>query len=113
MDKAYYVYIMTNKWHTVLYTGMSGPIEKRIEEHKRKIVPSFTERYNVNKSVFVEAFATPTEAAEAERRIKGWTRKKKIALIASLNPEWKDLLQLGDPSLRSALSVTSLRNTEV
>lgn len=83
---------MTNEWHTVLYTGMTNNIARRVSEHRDRLFPnSFTARYHVNKLVYAEAFATPTEAAEAERKIKGWTRKKKIALIESLNPEWKDL----------------------
>ena len=103
MKKRYYVYIMTNKWNTVLYTGMTGNIETRIEEHKAGAVPGFTKQYHVNKVVFIAEYDTPTEAAEQERRIKGWTRKKKIALIESVNPHWKDLFREGDPSLRSGL----------
>ncbi|MDD5566851.1 MAG: GIY-YIG nuclease family protein [Patescibacteria group bacterium] len=99
---AYYVYIMTNKWHTVLYTGMTGRGEQRVQEHRDRVIPSFTARYHLNKVVFAEAFSTPIEAAAAEWKIKGWTRKKKIALIESLNPKWRDLLD-GDASLRSAI----------
>ncbi len=102
MSKSYYVYIMTNKLNSVLYTGMTGRGEERTEEHRQKLVPSFTTRYNINKVVYAEEFPTPDEAAEAERKIKGWTRKKKIALIESVNPEWKDLTS-GDASLRSAI----------
>jgi len=87
----YHVYIMTNKWNTVLYVGMTGRGESRIQEHRDKVVPSFTKRYNITKVVYAESFSTPTEAADAERKIKGWTRKKKIALIDSRNPEWEDL----------------------
>lgn len=95
--KTYYVYIMTNKWHTVLYTGMTGKGERRIEEHRLKLVPSFTERYHITKVVYAEAFSNPTEAAEAERIIKKWSRKKKIALIVSRNPEWNDLTGILEP----------------
>lgn len=102
---SYWVYIMTNKWNTVLYTGVSGPIELRVMQHKNKAIEGFTKRYNVTKLVFAQEFSTPGEAIDAEKRIKGWTRKKKIALIESMNPEWKDLFESGgDPSssLRSA-----------
>lgn len=93
---------MTNTWHTVLYTGMTGRGMKRFQEHKERVVPSFTERYHVHKVVFVQVFAAPAEAAAAEGKIKGWTRKKKIILIESLNPRWNDLSK-GDASLRSAI----------
>jgi putative endonuclease len=103
-ERHFHVYIMTNKRHTVLYTGMTGRGEERVAEHKDKVVPqSFAARYHVSKVVYAESFATPTEAAEAERRIKGWTRRKKITLIESRNPEWNDLVADGDPSLRSGI----------
>ncbi|MFH0828941.1 MAG: GIY-YIG nuclease family protein [Candidatus Kerfeldbacteria bacterium] len=107
MKKHYYVYIMTNKWNTVLYTGMTGNIVQRIEEHAAGTMPGFTKRYHVNKVVFIAEYDTPTEAAEQERRIKGWTRKRKIALVESVNPHWKDLVHEGDPSLRSGLRMSS------
>lgn len=98
MKKHYYVYIMTNKWNTVLYTGMTGALEQRVEEHRSVTNKGFTGRYRANKLVYVYECASPTEAAETEKRIKGWTRVKKIALIESQNPEWKNLLPEGDPS---------------
>lgn len=107
MKKICYVYIMTNHYNRVLYTGMTGREEERFEEHRQKFVPSFTARYHINKVVFAEEFATPGEAAEAERKIKGWTRRKKIVLIESLNPEWDDLTGR-DASLRSAIRATLL-----
>jgi len=91
MDRTYYVYIMTNNYNRVLYTGMTGRGKERIEEHRQKVVPSFTARYHVNKVIYAEGFPTPTEAADAERIIKGWMRRKKIKLIESMNPEWNDL----------------------
>ncbi len=96
---AYYVYIMTNKWHTVLYTGVTGPLEQRIIQHKNREIEGFTKRYNVTKLVYVEEFKYVNDAIAAEKRIKGWMRKKKIALIESINPEWKDLFgSSGDSS---------------
>lgn len=102
MGKAYFVYIATNKRNTVLYTGVTSTIYKRMFEHKNKMTPSFTSKYNVNKLVWGESFGTPIEAISAEKRIKGWTRVKKIALIEKTNPQWNDLLALDrDSSLHS------------
>ena len=85
------VYIMTNQYNTVLYTGVTSNIFKRINEHKEKIVGGFTSRYNVTKLVHYEEFTTMPEAIAREKQIKGGSRKKKIDLINSKNPEWKDL----------------------
>ena len=91
-NQQYFVYIMTNKRNTVLYTGMTRRGEERFAEHSQRLNPqSFTARYYVNKVVYVESFSTPADAAAAERKIKGWTRKKKIDLINSVNPTWKDI----------------------
>ena len=88
---SYYVYIMTNKHNTVLYTGVTGNLARRVSEHKNPTKDSFTARYNVNKLVFAEYFDDVKYALEAEKQIKSWARKKKIQLIESVNPEWKDL----------------------
>ncbi len=90
--RIYYVYIATNKTNAVLYTGVTNNLERRIYEHKNKLVSSFTSKYNVNKLVYYEEFYFPAEAIAAEKRIKGWVRKKKIELIISLNPNFNDLL---------------------
>ncbi|OGQ13561.1 MAG: endonuclease [Deltaproteobacteria bacterium RIFCSPHIGHO2_02_FULL_40_11] len=89
--KQYFVYIMTNKRNTVLYTGITSNIEKRVYEHKMKIIPGFTQKYNVDKLAYYEEFPDPESAIAAEKKIKGWTRQKKIKLIESHNIEWKDL----------------------
>jgi putative endonuclease len=89
--KSFYVYIMTNKWHTVLYTGVTNDIIRRVYEHKNKLVKGFTEKYNVDKLVYYKQLGTAAEAIAEEKRIKGWTRQKKINLINTLNKEWKDL----------------------
>ncbi|PIU82927.1 MAG: excinuclease ABC subunit C [Elusimicrobia bacterium CG06_land_8_20_14_3_00_38_11] len=92
MNKKYYsVYILTNKNNTVLYTGITSNLKKRIYEHKNKIVNGFSKKYNMNKLVYYEVFETPIEAISVEKKIKGWLRIKKIKLIESINPEWKDL----------------------
>jgi putative endonuclease len=88
----YYVYIATNVRNTVLYAGVTNNLTRRIFEHKEKVTESFTEKYNVCKLVYFEAFNDPNDAIAAEKRIKGWTRKRKIELVKSLNPNFKDLL---------------------
>ncbi len=82
---------MTNKVHTVLYTGITNSIVNRNYQHKNKLVEGFTKKYNVTKLVYYKEFGTALEAIAEEKRIKGWTRQKKINLINSINPEWKDL----------------------
>ncbi len=86
----YYVYIMSNK-SRMLYTGVTNNLERRVHEHKMKLIPGFTSRYNLNKLVFYESTDDITVAIEREKEIKGWVRRKKTALINSLNPEWRDL----------------------
>ena len=70
---------------------MTNDLRRRIQEHRGKSVQGFTARYKVDRLVFFEEFATPLEAIEAEKRIKGWGRPKKIQLIESINPTWRDL----------------------
>ena len=88
--KTYYVYIMTNLSGT-LYTGLTENLEQRVEEHKHNLVPGFASKYNITKLVYHEEVNDENEALAREKQIKGWLRAKKIALIESLNPEWKDL----------------------
>lgn len=76
------------------YTGVTNDLTRRISQHKQKLIPGFTSKYNVTQLVYYEVFSSPREAITAEKKIKGWTRKKKIDLIRSVNPEFKDL----DPS---------------
>ncbi|EKD46931.1 MAG: hypothetical protein ACD_67C00013G0005, partial [uncultured bacterium] len=80
MEKVFCVYIATNKNNTVLYTGMTSNLVGRIFQHKNKEAKGFTEKYNVDKLVFYENFSTAMDAIAAEKRIKGWTRQKKIDL---------------------------------
>lgn len=91
MDRQYFVYIMTNKRNTVLYTGVTNDLGRRIFEHKEKELPGFTKRYNVTKLVYYEVYDDPYNAICREKQIKGGSRKKKIDLIQSENPEWRDL----------------------
>jgi putative endonuclease len=91
MNKQYYVYIITNKSNKVLYTGVTSDLKKRIYEHKEKLVKGFTGRYNVYKLVYYDMCEDIESAILREKQIKGWARKKKVSLIESMNPEWKDL----------------------
>ncbi len=89
-EKLYHVYILTNKSRT-LYTGVTGNLTKRVWDHKQKKIAGFTKRYNIDRLVYVEAFTDMRYAITREKQIKGWLRSKKIALIESMNPKWKDL----------------------
>jgi putative endonuclease len=84
---------MTNKNNRVLYTGVTSNLFKRVAEHRDKVVAGFTSGYNVVKLVYFEEYATMAEAIASEKQIKGGSRKKKIDLINSKNPEWKDLYE--------------------
>ncbi|HIJ64651.1 MAG TPA: GIY-YIG nuclease family protein [Candidatus Hydrogenedentes bacterium] len=88
--RTYYVYIMTNKSRTP-YTGMTNDLERRVYEHKHKLVPGFTRRYNISQLVYYETFNNPRDAIACEKGIKGWLRSKKVALITTANPDWEDL----------------------
>ena len=90
MFKEYYVYIMTNKSRT-LYTGVTNNLMRRVDEHKNKLVPGFTSKYNIQYLVYYESTPSIHVALEREKQVKAWRREKKIALIHSMNPEWKDL----------------------
>ena len=88
----YYVYIMSNK-SGKLYTGVANNLEKRISQHKLYLIEGFTKKYNINKLVYFEETNDIRAAISREKHIKGWVRKKKIALIELTNPEWKDLAE--------------------
>jgi len=90
MKKQYCIYIMTNYAHT-LYTGVTNDLERRVYEHKMKFVPGFTARYGLTTLVYYECGEDIDAAIAREKQIKGWLRKKKVALIESMNPEWRDL----------------------
>jgi putative endonuclease len=91
MDKVYCVYIVTNQRHTVLYTGVSSNLKGRVYQHREKLVPGFTSRYNVDKLVYYEAGSDASGAITREKQIKAGSRQKKIDLINRFNPEWRDL----------------------
>ena len=83
--KTYYVYIMANKSRN-LYTGVTNNLERRVLQHRRKLVPGFTARYNINRLVYYETFGDVRAAINRETEIKGWLRARKVALIESANP---------------------------
>ena len=87
----YFVYIATNQRNTVLYTGVTNDLTRRVFEHKNKLIDGFTKKYNINKLVYFESFSNINDAIAAEKKIKGWLRLKKIQLIESLNPGWVEL----------------------
>jgi putative endonuclease len=89
--KPYWVYILTNQNHTVLYIGITSELKQRIYQHKNKLTKGFTEKYNVEKLIYFEETTDPMSAIEREKQLKGWTRKKKENLIKRMNPEWNDL----------------------
>jgi putative endonuclease len=89
-ERQYFVYIMASR-SRVLYVGITGALARRVYEHKYKAAPGFTCRYNVNRLVYYEATPDVRAAIAREKQIKGWLRSKKIALIESANPEWRDL----------------------
>ena len=86
----YYVYMMTNHSGT-LYVGVTNDLRRRVWEHKQKLIEGFTKRYNITRLVYYEETPDVNTAIDREKQIKGWLRKKKIALIESLNSSWKDL----------------------
>ena len=91
--RSYYVYILTNKSNT-LYTGITNNLERRLLEHEFRLHKgSFAAKYNINKLIYYQEFSDPEEAIAAEKRIKGWIRMKKMALIKTINPEFKNLLE--------------------
>jgi len=92
--RRYYTYIVTNKKRGILYTGMTNDLAGRAYQHKNKLVKGFTSRYNLDKLVWFEEFQWVNDAIAREKQIKRWSRKKKIALIESFNPDWKDLYPL-------------------
>lgn len=91
MERSHYVYILTNKNHTVLYIGCTGFLEGRIFQHRNKLIDGFTRKYHATKLIYYETFANEEEASARETQLKGWRRSKKVGLIEKMNPHWLDL----------------------
>ncbi len=90
-QRMYFVYILTNWNHKVMYIGVTNNLHKRMYQHKSKLIEGFTKKYNVNKLVYYEATEDIRSAIEREKQLKGWIRTKKNSLVTTINPEWKDL----------------------
>ena len=89
--KGAYVYILSNKRNGTLYTGVTSNLVKRIFEHKEKVVSGFSAKYNLDLLVYYEERWSIEEAIQREKQLKAGNRKKKLSLIESINPDWKDL----------------------
>ena len=89
--KQSYMYILFNQRNGTVYVGVTTNLVRRVYEHKNKIVDGFTKKYNVDKLGFYEVFDNVVDAIAREKQIKAGSRKKKLALIESVNPDWKDL----------------------
>ena len=89
MSGSYFVYIMSSERRT-LYIGVTNDLRKRVSQHKSKLIPGFTAKYNVIRLVYFEGFHEINDAIAREKMLKGWVRAKKIALIEDFNPTWKD-----------------------
>ena len=86
----YYVYILASRSRN-LYIGVTNDLERRVYEHKKKLVPGFTTKYNIDRLVYFVTTQDVEVAISREKQIKGWLRTKKISLIESMNPTWDDL----------------------
>ena len=89
--KQYFVYLMTNRWKNVLYTGVTSSPERRVWQHKNGTIRGFTQKYNCHFLVYFVEYGEIDQAIAREKQIKNWPRAKKDALVATTNPEWKDL----------------------
>jgi putative endonuclease len=93
MNKQAYVYMLTNNYNTVIYTGVTSNLVKRIYEHKNKLADGFSKKYNLTKLVYFEVFDDMANAIAREKQIKAGSRKKKNELINGFNKDWKDLYE--------------------
>ncbi len=93
MDRHFYFYIMSNKNNTVLYTGVTNDLRRRVYEHKEKMIEGFTKKYHFTKLVYYEILMDAESAIVRAKQIKGGSRRKKEGLIEGMNPQWKDLYE--------------------
>ncbi len=91
MARYYYVYIITTRKNTALYTGVTNDLKRRAYEHMMKLKDGFTKKYNITKLVYYEVFTHSMDAIRREKQIKGGSRKKKVAMITRMNSTWEDL----------------------
>lgn len=100
MGKVCYVYMLSNA-SRMLYTGVTNHLERRVWQHRRKLIKGFTARYNVIRLVYFESHGDVLPAIAREKEIKGWVRRKKVALVQSVNPQWRDLSAAWVPKSRN------------
>jgi putative endonuclease len=91
--RQYFVYLMTNKWNRVLYTGVTSDLRRRVEQHQSTLGGGFSARYGIKKLVYYEVFDDPSSAIAREKQIKAGPRKAKVELVGSANPRWRDLAE--------------------
>ena len=91
MENKSYTYILFNQRNGTLYVGVTNDLKRRITEHKEKLIPGFTQRYGVDKLGYFEEYNDIRLAIQREKELKGWNRKRKLALLEGFNPQWKDL----------------------
>ncbi len=94
--KTYYIYILTNQNHTVLYIGVTNDLTRRVAQHKAGVNEGFTKKYKVDKLVYFEESPDIKQATEREKQLKAGSRAKKLALINEMNPYWKELADVGE-----------------
>jgi len=99
MANTYYIYIISNWNHKVIYVGVTNNLERRLYEHKNKLVDGFSKKYNLSKLVYFESTTDIASAIKREKEIKKWRREKKDKLIESINPNWQDLLENPDAKI--------------
>ena len=93
MEKYYYVYMMTNKTHSTVYTGVTSNLPHRVWQHKNKMIDGFTKTYNCTKLVYMESYKEVKDAIKREKNIKAWKRDWKDQAIQKMNPNWNDLFE--------------------
>lgn len=86
----YYVYILSS-YRRVLYIGVTNDLARRVNEHKQKLIPGFTSRYNIDRLIYFETFGEIRDALAREKQLKNWSRAKKVKLVEAVNPQWNDL----------------------
>ena len=89
----YYIYIMTNRGRNVLYIGVTNDLERRVNEHKSDMIEGFTKRYHLHVLVYYEMYGDVKDAIRREKQLKKWGHDKKVHLIETFNPSWKDLYE--------------------
>jgi putative endonuclease len=107
-ERSYYIYLLTDWNNKVMYVGITNDLERRIYEHKNKVLNGFTEKYNIDKFVYFEHTPHVTAALEREKEIKKWRREKKNNLVQDQNPAWKDLSEEWGERFLPSVEMTSL-----